>query len=713
MRSKLGVPVEGFADYSKYVATQGIVLLKNENNCLPINSTEKVSIFGRCQIEYYRSGTGSGGSVHVLYNTNVLDSFIKHNKDMVNHDLAEIYRNFIKENPFDNGRSGWACEPWSQKELDVTKEIVVDAKKQSNKAIVVIGRTAGEDNDNLDVEASYRLTKLELNMIKQVTDVFDNVCVVLNVSNIIDMSWIKDYKISSILCTWNGGMEGGGATVDVLTGIVTPSGKLPDTIATNINDYSSTANHGGVEKNVYQEDIYVGYRYFETFAKEKVLFPFGFGLSYTNFSITDISLENLGDYSFKVKAKITNTGDKFSGREVVQVYMNAPQGKLGKATRVLVGFVKTKELAPNACENVEIVITKNRLVSYDDSGLTGNKSCYVLEAGEYEFYVGNDVKATEKLTFNIDNLVVVEKLQEALAPVENFDRMRPTTLKADGNYELSYEKTPIRTINLRDRINANIPAEIKVTGDKGIKITDVKNNKATMEDFIAQFDVDDLATLVLGEGMSHPQVTQGTASAFAGVTEKLRSYGIPLICCADGPSGIRMEGGLKSTQVPIGTALAASWDIDIIEELYTFTGKEMIRNFVDILLGPGMNIHRNPLNGRNFEYFSEDPLLTGLMASSIVKGIEKSGVSATLKHFACNSQEKYRHSIDSVVSERAVREIYLKGFEITVRECEVKAVMTAYNPVNSIWTASNYDLNTTILREEWGYTGFVMTDWWA
>ncbi|MFI3174072.1 MAG: glycoside hydrolase family 3 N-terminal domain-containing protein [Bacillota bacterium] len=708
MKSKIGIPMEGFAEFSKKVASEGVVLLKNENEVLPFQKNETISIFGRCQIEYYRSGTGSGGAVNVAYNTNILDSF---DKNQVNETLADLYRAFIKENPFDTGGGGWACEPWSQKEMALTPEIVAEAKQKSDKALIVIGRTAGEDKDNLDVEGSYLLTELEEIMVKEVTAVFDRVCIVLNISNVIDMSWSEKYNIDGIVCSWNGGMEGGGATVDVLMGKVCPSGKLPDTFAKTIESHSSTKNHGGKERNIYQEDIYVGYRYFSTFAPESVLYPFGFGLSYTTFAVSDIILEEMGDYHYTIKATVKNTGATHTGKEVVQVYLNPPQGTLGKAVRNLVGFAKTKALAPNETETVEIEIPCSRLVSYDDSGATGHKSAYVLEAGTYELYVGTDVNAIEKQSFSIPSLVVVEQLQEALAPREKFGRMKPK--KVGEKFEISYEVVPTLTVDMKRRVDENIPEEIPYTGSKNIQITDVKSGKATMDDFIAQLSEADLCALVLGEGMSHPHVTEGTASAFCGVTESLRAYGLPLICCADGPSGIRMEGGLQSTQVPIGTLLAATWDVDLIEELYTFTGKEMVRNYVDILLGPGMNIHRNPLNGRNFEYFSEDPLLTGLMASAVTKGIAKSGVSATLKHFACNSQETHRHSIDAVVSERAVREIYLKAFEIAVKEGGADAIMTAYNPLNGVWTASNYDLNTTILREEWGYNGFVMTDWWA
>lgn len=725
-KEKVGVPLRGFAQFSRKVAAEGAVLLKNAEQNLPISEGECISIFGRTQINYYRSGTGSGGSVVVEYTTNLLDSLRSKKNIKVNEELATTYEKWIEENPFDNGGGGWAAEPWHQKEMPLTDELVSDARKKSHKAIIVIGRTAGEDQDNSDAEGSYKLTSEEKEMLRLVTKYFENVTVVLNVSNIIDMSWINDESyinpIKSIIYAWQGGMEGGNAAADVLVGEVTPSGKLTDTIAYSINDYPSTINYGGEIKNYYEEDIYVGYRYFETFCPEKVQFEFGYGLSYTEFEIKSEEgkiVTKDGEKYFEIEVIVKNIGTSYSGKEVVQIYYEAPQGKLGKPARVLGAFGKTKLLKPGETDTLTINFPINNMASYDDGGYTGNPYCYVLESGEYNFYVGNSVKKAGKVkvegkdSYFIHELQVIEKLEEALAPTEEFKRIKPGVRNEEGVYELTYVKVPKQKISLRERIEKNIPQTIEQTGDKGYKLRDVYDKKISMETFIAQLTDDQLATIVRGEGMSSPWVTPGTASAFGGVSDGLFNYGIPIACTADGPSGIRMETGLKATQLPIGTLLAATWDVKLIEELYVMEGQELLGNNIDALLGPGVNIRRSPLNGRNFEYFSEDPFITGVFATAQVKGIMKGGSNGTLKHFACNNQEKARSFVDAVVSERAVREIYLKGFEMAVKQGGANSIMTSYNPINGHWAASNYDLNTTILREEWGFKGIVMTDWWA
>ncbi|WP_068786131.1 glycoside hydrolase family 3 C-terminal domain-containing protein [Paenibacillus phocaensis] len=725
-KSKLGVPLEGFAEYSRIAAAEGGVLLKNENAMLPIREHEVVSVFGRCQIDTYRSGTGSGGAVNVPYTVSILDGLRANSRIRVNEQLAGHYEQWIAENPFDNGGGGWAAEPWCQKEMPLTDELVAEAKQASGKAVVIIGRTAGEDKDNADTEGSYRLTEQERQNLETVTRHFEQVAVLMNVANVIDMSWVNDPvhqgHIQAVLFVWQGGMIGGHAVADLLSGEVTPSGKLPDTIAYHIEDYPSTANFGSEVRNFYEEDIYVGYRYFETFCPDKVQFPFGYGLSYTSFAWTveDVKLEGAGvDARLEVKVAVTNTGADFAGKEVIQLYYEAPQGQLGKPARALGAFAKTKLLPPGETEVLTLQLPVRRMASYDDGGFTGNKSCYVLEAGDYELYVGNSIRNAErvaaegKAAFRLAELLVVERLEEAAAPVERFSRMKPGSRKPDGTYEVVREEVPRRTISLKERIESRLPKAYPQTGNRGIVLKDVQAGKATLEEFVAQLSDADLATIVRGEGMSSPKVTPGTASAFGGVGDNLLEYGIPVASAADGPSGIRMDSGLKATQLPIGTLLASSWDVDLVESLYVLEGQELLQNEIDTLLGPGINIHRHPLNGRNFEYFSEDPYLTGCFASAMTRGIKKGGSSATVKHFAGNNQEQARSKVDAVVSERALREIYLKGFEMTVKEGEATSIMTSYNPVNGHWAASNYDLNTTILRNEWGYEGIVMTDWWA
>lgn len=707
--------MERILDWNKYLDTaakmvsEGIVMLKNENNALPLDTDKEVAVFGRIQFHYYKSGTGSGGMVNVTKVVNILDGLID-NGVKVNEKLLGTYRKWDKENPFDLGE-GWGGEPWSQKEMPLDEGLVKETAKSCETAIVIIGRTAGEEQDNRLEAGSYLLSDDEIAMLTVVRENFKKVVLLLNVGNIIDMTVINRIAPDAVLYVWQGGMTGGKGTADVLTGKVSPSGKLPDTIAYKASDYPSDANFGREEnRDIYAEDIYVGYRYFETFAKEKVLYPFGFGLSYTAFEIKTEKAE-ITEGVVKLSVSVKNIGS-YSGKEVIEVYCEAPQGRLGKAARVLCGFEKTRELVPQEEQVVEIAVDIAKLASYDDSGVTGNKSCYVLEAGEYKFYVGSDVRSAEyACSFEQGEDLVTERLTQALAPVESFERIKPVC--EGGAFSIGREAVPVSEVDESARRLEKLPKEIAYTGDKGIKLWDVKNGKNTMDEFIAQLSDYDLSCIIRGEGMGSPRVTAGTASAFGGVSENLNGFGIPAGCCSDGPSGMRLDCGTKAFSLPNGTMIASSFNKELTSELFTFMGLEMAANKVDCLLGPGMNIHRHPLNGRNFEYFSEDPFLTGKMASAELKGMAGAGVTGTIKHFCANNRETNRHFIDSVVSERALREIYLKGFEIAVKEGGASSVMTTYGRVNGLWTAGNFDLNTVILREEWGFKGFTMTDWWA
>lgn len=697
-----------YAELARQAAAEGCVVLKNENQTLPFRKGDKVAVFGRCAFYYYKSGLGSGGLVNTRYVVSIMDALKACEDISLEEEILNIYQNWIGENPVDEGH-GWGTVPWSQKEMPLTDEAVQAAKK-ADVALVIIGRTAGEDQDNKEEEGSYLLTQTELDMIRKVCNEFERTVVLLNVGNIVDMSWVEEYKPSAVLYAWQGGQEGGNGVVDVLTGKVNPCGKLTDTIAFHISDYPSTANFGDLKKNYYKEDIYVGYRYFETFAKEKVQYPFGFGLSYTQFAISaELKLVTVQD--LKVVAKVTNTGAT-AGKEVVQVYVQAPQGKLGKPARVLAGFAKTKVLEPGETQELEIDCPKSTYASFDDSGITGYKDCFLLEEGEYRIFAGSDVRSAECCGSYVQELYVLEQLEEACAPVEAFERYKAVE-KENGEFAIEMESAPLRTVDMADRMQKLQDEEIPYTGDKGYLLKDVLEGDVSLDDFVAQLSDYDLMCIFHGEGMCSSKVTPGTAGAFGGVSEGLSKLGIPVACCADGPSGIRMDCGTKAFSLPNGTALGCSFNLELVEELFHMIGMELWKHKIDTLLGPGINIHRSPLNGRNFEYVSEDPLLTGKMCVAQLNGIHTMGAAGTIKHYCANNQEQARTAVEAVVSQRALREIYLKVFEIAVKEGNAKSIMTSYGPINGIWAAGNFDLCTTVLRKQWNYQGIVMTDWWG
>ncbi len=694
-------------DWDKYLETSaravsgGIVMLKNDG-ALPLKQGGTAAVFGRIQLHYYKSGTGSGGMVNVSKVIGITDGLLDAGYKL-DEQLLNAYREWDEQNPFDYGE-GWGGEPWSQKEMPLTDELVGGAASRADAAIVIIGRTAGEEMDNKLEKGAFLLSDLEEDMLRRVTSAFDKTVVLLNTGGLIDMSFMDRYPVSAVMYVWQGGMVGGAGTAAVLTGEVSPSGKLPDTIAYEISDYPSDKFFGSGDMDCYGEDIYVGYRYFETFAKDRVRFPFGFGMSYTSFDITASDFKLDGD-KVTGSVNVKNTGST-PGREVVQIYCSAPQGKLGKPARVLCGFDKTRTLQPGESQTLSFEIPLESVASYDDSGVTGHKSAWILEHGGYVFYAGADVRsASEAYSLTLPE-TVVRQCKSALGPLTAFKRM----VNSSGKPE--FEDVPL-TGEAFPHDHAKLPAEIPQTGDRGIRLADVVNGKNTLEEFTAQLTDYDLSCIIRGEGMGSPKVTAGTAAAFGGVSDTLTALGIPCACCDDGPSGMRLDCGTKAFSLPNGTLLASTFDRPLMTELFTFMGLEMHTNQVDCLLGPGMNIHRHPLNGRNFEYFSEDPYLTGEMASAELAGLHSTGAEGTIKHFCGNNRETRRHFLDSVISERALREIYLRGFEKAVKKGGAKSVMTTYGQVNGVWTAGNYGLVTGILRDDWGFDGFTMTDWWA
>ena len=735
-----------YAQAARRAQAEGVVMLENRDGALPLPEGSRVALFGRTQFHYYKSGTGSGGMVNTEYVTGIREAILERNAYVLAPSIERAYAAWLPEHPFIKG-DGWATEPWFQEEMEPSEELVAQAAEEADAAIVIIGRTAGEDRDNGPEPGSWYLTAQEETMLERVCAAFPRTIVLLNTGNIMDMTWVAKYRPAAVLYIWQGGQEGGNGVLDILTGEVSPSGKLSDTIAAHIADYPSDANFGDAARNVYAEDIYVGYRYFETFAKEKVLYPFGYGLSYTTFEIRGLGMESVTDETIVFRARVRNTGS-VKGKEVVQIYCEAPQGKLGKPARVLCAFRKSIPLDPGQYQDLKLKVPIRQIASFDDSGVTGFKASWVLEEGTYTFYMGNSVRNTKECgNFTLNGTAPIRQCEEALAPILPFKRMKPVTAEgaAEGGagsegtsaggtnaigtsaggtnaagtsaggtaYTVSYEAAPLRTVSPLERRAQRMPAEIPYAGDQGWKLADVGDGKVTMEDFLSQLSDEDLVCLTRGEGMCSPKVTAGTASAFGGVTDRLLHFGIPIACCSDGPSGIRMDNGAKAFSIPSGTCLACTWNIVLVKELFDWVGTEVRTDKIDSLLGPGMNIHRHPLNGRNFEYFSEDPFLTGKMAVVELRGLRESGVTGTIKHFCANNQEFHRTDTDSVVSERALREIYLRGFEMAVREGAATSVMATYGSVNGAYTASQYDLVTTILRRDFGFGGIVMTDWYA
>lgn len=686
-------------------AAEGIVLLKN-NNALPYSLDTKISVFGRCQLDYFYVGYGSGGDVNAPYFVNIVDG-IKNAGGKLNEWLLEYYKNYCKENPAPHGF--WGHWPMNFEEPSLDDETVKKASEESDAALIIIGRAAGEDRENTLTKGSYYLTDEERHLIDQVCKNFSNVTVLLDCGNVMDMSWILDYndRLRGIVYAWQGGMESGNAVADVLYGKVNPSGKLTDTIAVKYEDYPSAKHFGGKLFNTYVEDIFVGYRYFETFAKEKALFPFGFGLSYTNFDIEVLDFIEEKD-KINIEIEVTNIG-KVSGKEVVELYARCPQGKLSKPLMSLVAFDKTEELYPNESEKLTLSVPIYSLASFDDTGVTGHKYSYILEKGEYKFFIGENVRDVDEIgSIKYKEDKVLETLKAVCAPKEYIDRI--VALEVNGSFIPKKVTLKPEKPYLRERILKNLPKE---QGHivHNFNFSQVRNGEISVEKFVSSLTNQELEALTRGEGgMDSSYGVAGNAGAFGGIIPKLNEKGVPAIITTDGPAGIRIRK--YTSLIPCGTALASTFNTKLVEELATEMGKELRNAGSNVLLAPGMNIHRNVLCGRNFEYFSEDPLLTGKMASAYVKGIQSSGGSACPKHFACNNQEADRTINDSIVSQRALREIYLKGFEICVKEAKPLNIMTSYNKINGVWSHYNYDLVTTVLRNEWGFDGLVMTDWW-
>ena len=723
---------------SREAAGEGMVLLKNNKHLLPLQKGTRIALFGKGSFDYVKGGGGSG-DVTVSYVHNLYDG-LKMQGGYVDiyEPLSDFYCKNVENQYACGAVPGMTVEP----ELDA--ELIKGARAFADTAIVVISRFSGEGWDRSKIEydddeiypwgqgvsmpkvsekifpnGDFYLTAGEKKMLSQVEEEFKKVAVVLNIGGMIDTSWIKgDEGISSALFAWQGGMEGGLVTAEVLCGKVNPSGKLVDTFAEKAEDYPSTENFHESPRYVdYTDDIYVGYRYFETIpgAYGKVVYPFGYGLSYTTFEVGIRKIWEEDDRIF-ARTEVTNTGNT-PGKEVVQLYCSAPQGILKKPTRELAAFAKTRLLKAGESQILTLSFAMEDMASYDDLGKI-RKSAYILEKGIYEFYIGTSVRDTKKADFTVQipENRVIQQLNARLVPTSLKKRML-----SDGSYEelpqgeagdpnaCVFEKMrPGTEEALAPEIRPRKTGYLTKLYKEGARpLMQVAEGKITLDEFMSQLSDEELIGLLGG------QPNTGVANTFG--FGNLPDYGVPNIMTADGPAGLRIapECGVCTTAWPCATMLACTWNTELVEKVGQAGAEEVKENNIAVWLTPAVNIHRNPLCGRNFEYYSEDPLIAGKMGAAMVRGIQSQHISACVKHFAANNKETNRKHSDSRVSERALREIYLKAFEIIVKEAEPWAIMSSYNIINGHRASENHELLEDVLRGEWNFRGMVTTDWWT
>ena len=716
---------------SRKAATQTMVLATN-NDVLPLQKTDQITLFGDGTENTIYGGWGSGevynkGSTINMTPITVLEG-IENKKDKFIYIKNEI--GYL----IGQGMNGKTLTENDIKEMSVKRD---EAKRTI--AILTISRRSGEgaDRPQDSGNSGVLLSDSEIATFNLLTQYFDKIVVILNVGSVVELNDIEKNEKTSILISFLPGMEAGNAISDILVGDAYPSAHLTDTWAKRIDDYPTTATFKETPKYVkYKEGLFVGYRYFEDDEEKqsKVVFPFGHGLSYTEFNLENKCEFNEQNNVFTVNSKVTNIGDR-PGRQVVQVYVKKPQDeKFIKVQRELIAFNKTQELKPGESETLILTFNLNYLASYDDTGVTGNKACYVLEKGDYLIYVGDSVAATRKndnlvYTHNQKELIVTERLSSQLTPPDpdvaeanekpDFNSLF-STINFKKEKKRKNKKTMIfqneKIIRKLDENDDTLPTE----NFNEINFKSVLEGKFSMEELVDSLTDEQLAYLSYGKSGYVRSGTGIIGGQFnSGLTKK---YNIPYGDTCDGPAGLRQsEKIMGSTAWPCSTGLASSFDTTLLRKVGEETAKEARKIGCVFWLAPGMNIHRSPLCGRNFEYFSEDPYLSGKLAAAITEGVQSKRVSITLKHFAVNNKEYNRNgdndedhlASDSRMAERVAREIYLKGFEIAVKEGKPWAIMSSYNRINGIKTSSSYDLLTNILRNEWNFDGFVMTDWYT
>lgn len=752
------------AALSRSLAAESMVLLKNIRNTLPLlGSAEEpvnLAVFGVGQIYTVQGGTGSG-HVNNLKTISLLEGLTQTDSLKVDGLLARKYRTWglSHENQCVEG----FIEPkgYYNPEMPLTSEEIRDFAIGNDAAVMVLTRVAGEGADMRAEPGMIYLTEGEKELMDQITASFEKTILLLNTAGYLELGEYAS-RFSAILFMGLPGQDAG-AVADVLTGAVMPSGHLTDTWPIRYSQYPSAGDYSekhfngnvntsmmGTQEQVdvrYTDDIFVGYRYFDTFNQD-VLYPFGYGLGYGKTEITAYSMAATGD-RVTVTVTVENTGDVYPARQVVQAYVTCPEGKLEQPGQKLCAFGKTKLLLPGEEETLTLEFRLSDAASFDES-----TSSYVLEKGYYYVRLGTDSRSTSVagavyLPGDVTTLVLSDRMGHVPEDFEALSARGVQRYSYPGEAEeLEFAKAhavrvPAREFRTVKQKYSETPKALR-RGRTELRLKDVYDGTCSLREFVASMDASDLCALVCGisgmpdlseipdfqngpdfqppldgmigcSGMKVP----GAAGETADLWEK---YGIPPISLADGPAGVRIAQKVKDedgevirqqlcTAFPVGSLLACSWDAELLESFGQAVAREMVEYGVEVWLAPGMNIHRNPLCGRNFEYFSEDPLVTGFCAAAITKGVQKSGVGVTIKHFAANNQETLRANSNDIVTQRALREIYLRGFEIAVKQAKPYCVMTSYNDINGMPSANSYDLCTAILRDEWSFKGFVMTDW--
>ena len=759
------------AQLSKEAAEEGMVLLENENQALPLAQGSKAALFGTGIYGTIKGGTGSG-DVYNRYTISVYDALTSTynisnmawwSEYMTTFEQKKAQAAEEKQNNdyviYQKGSFGGADsflaidQALTQSDMDKAKAGGVTT------AFYTVSRVSGEGADRTIGKGDYELSEVEYNNIKLIAKNFDKCVVLLNVGGVVDTKFFSEIEgVDGLVLMSQAGMEGGNALADILTGKTTPSGKLTDTWAKNYSDYPAATtigdNDGDNKQEDYKEGIYVGYRYFDTFNITPA-YEFGYGKSYKSFDVEPLTVA-ADENNVSVTVNVTNTGDTYSGKEVVEVYFSAPDGSIEKPYQELAGFAKTDNLAPGESQKLTVTYKTTEMSSYDEA-----KAAYVMEDGDYIVRVGDSSRNTKVAgVLTLDKDVVTEQLSNQLTLDKNWKDLSKTgkipysykdeaaQIKAAARIALPSAK--IKTENNASKIDekkvttyltADAAKDYKAAENEVIetvdavpantKLIDVYDGKVSMESFVASLDDTQLANLANGiSGASTSGDTWGadanSVTGAAGETSQLyfNSLGIPNTVEADGPAGIRVTAETTDkdgnavynycTAFPIGTLLAQTWNTDLVNRVGKAIGEEMVEIGVTLWLAPGMNIHRDPLCGRNFEYYSEDPALTGYVGSAITAGVQSNkGVGVTIKHYITNNQETNRSAVNTSVSERTLREIYLKGFEMVVKSAQPMAIMSSYNKVNGTYACENFDLLTSVPRGEWGFDGMVMTDWGA